>query len=134
MKTKLSFGLTAVAASAFLGAFQTQAANFSGNGNSGFGGPIGGGSLTLTDDGNTVSGTITKGASGFNDLLGTYISDSGYRSDEAIAGNATGVQGWNDFTHTAFGNYTLTAVPEPSSVALIGLGGLGMLTYLRRRK
>jgi len=33
---------------------------YTGNGNSGFGGAIGGGSLTLTDDGTTLFGTVTR--------------------------------------------------------------------------
>lgn len=49
---------------------------YSGNGNSGFGGPIGLGSLTITDDGTTVSGTVNKGPNGFNDVLVLYV-DSG---------------------------------------------------------
>ncbi len=38
--------------------------NYVGNGNSGFGGPLGQSSLQLTDDGTTVTGTFTKGTSG----------------------------------------------------------------------
>jgi hypothetical protein len=34
----------------------------------------------------------------------------------------------------AIGTVTLTSVPEPSTLALAGLGGLGMLWQLRRRK
>ncbi len=225
----------------------TQAATYSGNGNSGFGGPIGLGSLTLTDNGTTVSGTVNKGPNGFNDvlvlyidsqaggfadtsgfadgadglrraisgfdgggnrslltfsggfspdyaialgpasdnfgglwqlangganslnfvasvnlnptgtagsptytfsfnvsqigmtpnsgstfaMLGTYISDSGYRSDEAVAGNDVGAQGWNPFLQTASATYTI--VPEPSVCGLLLLGA-GALFGLRRRK
>src|SRR5205807_6405782 len=59
-----------------------QGATYSGNGNSGFGGPIGLGSLTLTDDGTTVSGTVNKGPNGFNDVLVIYIdSQAGGFSD-----------------------------------------------------
>ena len=59
-----------------------RAATYPGNGKSGFGGPIGQGSLTLTDDGAIVSGTVTKGAGGFNDVLVLYIdSGSGGFSD-----------------------------------------------------
>ena len=47
----------------------TGAATYSGNGNTGFGGPIGLGSLTLSDNGTTISGTLTKGPNGFNDAL-----------------------------------------------------------------
>ena len=225
------------------------AATYSGNGNTGFGGPIGQGSLTLSDNGTTVSGTLTRGGlNGFNDvlvlyidsvsggfsdtsgfgdagdglrkaisgfdgganrsvltmpsgflpdyaialgpasdnfgglwqlangannslgfvssvnlnptgnsasasytfsfdvsqigltpdsgqsfrLLGSYISNSGYRSDEALPGNVSGAQGWNPFTGTAEATYT--TVPEPSSTALMfGLTALGAAFRWRRR-
>jgi hypothetical protein len=219
------------------------AVNYSGNSNSGFGGPVGLGSLTLTDDGVTLFGTINKGPNGFNDVLviyidsvtggftdtssfsdagdglrkaisgydgsnrslltfasgftadyalalgpasdnfgglwtlasgangslnfnssaslsptgnnnsptytfsislasigispgqsfgifGSYISNTGYRSDEAVAGSATGVQGYNNFTQTAFATYT---VPEPTTLTLAA-SGLGLLLLIRRRR
>ena len=244
--------LTATLLSASLSGF---AATYSGNGNTGFGGPIGLGSLTLTDDGTTLSGTITKGPNGFNDVLvlyvdsqaggfsdtsgffddggggdalrkaisgytatdngggpgrslmtfasgflpdyaialgpsaasfggvfqlanggansfpyagsanlsnlgdansstytfslnlsqigvtagqsfelfGTYISGSGYRSDEAIAGNDVGAsgQGWNPFTQTGFVTYT--AAPEPSSIGLLVLGAAAVVAARRKK-
>jgi hypothetical protein len=239
-------GCAALAVSALLVA-SAQAATYSGNGNSGFGGPVGLGSLTLTDDGTTISGQVNKGPNGFNDalviyidsvpggfadtsgfadgndglrkaisgfdgggnrslmtftagfspdyaialgpsddnfgglwqlangggnslnfvssvnlvptgdpnsatytfsfnlsqiglvplsgatfeLFGTYTSDSGYRSDEAIAGNDVGVQGWNPFLQTAFASYT--TVPEPSTLSLLALASLAGLLKLRRR-
>jgi hypothetical protein len=224
-----------------------HAATYPGNGNSGFGGPIGLGSLTLTDNGTTVSGQVNKGPNGFNDVLvlyiqygaggfadtsgfgdggdglrkaisgfdgganrslltfsgmmpnyaialgpasdsfgglwqlangganslnfinsvnlnptgnnnsptytfsfnvsqigivpntgatfsmfGTYISNSGFRSDEAVAGNDVGVQGWNPFLQTALATYTI--VPEPSFFALLGASVLVGLALRRRSK
>ncbi len=64
-------------------------------------------------------------------LLGTYISDSSYRSDEALAGDVSGVQGWNDFTGTIDVPYTI--VPEPSTGLLFGLAALGAVLGRRRR-
>jgi len=233
----VSFGVSALAVT------------YSGNGNTGFGGPIGDGSLALTDDGTTLSGTITKGPNGFNDvfviyidsvaggfsdtsgfadandglrkaisgfdgggnrstltfatgfspdyaialgpssdsfgglwslangggnslgfdssanlsptgtasastysfsislasigltpglgqsfeLFGTYISNTGYRSTEALLGNDTGTQGYNPFTQTSFVTYTTISTPEPTAVAL-GASGLMTLLLLRRRR
>ena len=244
MKTKNLFA-TGIALVSF--GFSALATNYAGNGNSGFGGAVGGGSLTLTDDGTTLFGTVTKGSGDFNDalviyidsvgggfsdtsgfadvndglrksisgfdggnrstltfgagflpdfaialkptsfenfgglwslanggnnslnfissvgltptvnnnaatytfglslaslgitpgqsfkLFGTYISVGGYRSDEALAGNATGTQGWNAFTQTSFGTYTVAPVPEPTTLALAG-SGLALLYVLRRRR
>jgi hypothetical protein len=214
------------------------AATYNGNGNTGFGGAVGQGSLTLTDDGTTVSGVFTKGGGNFNDalviyidaiaggasstanftdagdglrraisgfdgganrstltfpsgfapdyaialgpssdsfgglwglvengshnfissvnlsplnnssatytfsfalssigsptsfaLLGTYISNTGYRSDEALATSVTGTQGWNPFTASGYGIYV---VPEPATGLLGALGGLTLLALRRR--
>jgi len=217
---------------------------FGGNGNSGFGGPIGQGSLTLNDNGTTLTGTVNKGPNGFNDVLviyidsvtggfsstggftdagdglrraisgfdgganrstlnfisgfnadyaialgpqsdnfgglftlssggsfgydgsvaltptgtsgsstysfslslasigitagqsfnlfGTYISNTGYRADEAVAGNAAGAQGYNTFTQTSFATYT--TVPEPSTFALAGMSLLITSVLVRRRR
>lgn len=65
-------------------------------------------------------------------LFGTYISDTGYRSTEAIAGNDAGTQGWNPFTQTSYGTYTI--VPEPSTVVITSLGGLVGLFAWKRKK
>lgn len=246
MKRRILLAATAFTA---LG-FTASATTYSGNGNAGFGGPVGTGSLTLTDNGTTVSGTFTPGnngfgsgnglvlyidsgpggftsTAGFNDngdgnrseisgyssatqqsiltfesgfvpnyaialspggsenfgglwqlangganslpfvananmspttaggatytfnftlssigvtpgnsfeLFGTYVSNSGYRSTEAIAGNDSGTQGWNPFTQTGFATYTTEAVPEPTAAALGTLGGLlGLLAFKRRK-
>ncbi len=48
---------------------------YNGNGNSGFGGPIGGSTLSFTNNGTTVTGTLTKGGGDFNDTFVIYISN-----------------------------------------------------------
>src|SRR5437762_12905362 len=75
-------------------AITAQSATYSGNGNSGFGGPIGLGSLTLTDNGTTVSGTVNKGPNGFNDVLVLYINSTagGFSDTSGFADNADGLR------------------------------------------
>src|SRR2546423_6704428 len=70
------------------------AATYSGNGNSGFGGPVGLGSLTLTDNGTTVFGTINKGPNGFNDVLVLYLNPvpGGFSSSSGFADGADGLR------------------------------------------
>jgi hypothetical protein len=63
-------------------------------------------------------------------LMGSYISNTGYRSDEALPGDDTGAQGWNPFMVTA--TVTYTTVPEPSSLALFGLSALALAIWRRR--
>jgi hypothetical protein len=244
---RLLLGIGLIAALAMPALANTM--TFGGNGDTSFGGPIGLGSLTLTDDGTTVSGTVNKGSNGFNDalvlyiqsgpggfsstsgvndnadglrraisgldpsgsnkslmtfaggfqpnyaialgpaddnfgglfqlasggggslpfissvnlnptgnnssptytfsfpvssigltpnsgatfeLFGTYLSDTGFRSSEAVAGNDVGAPGWNPYTQTAFGSYTIA--PEPSSLMLLSVGAVGLLTVSRRRR
>src|SRR5437762_1848965 len=85
MKTSLYLSLAALVVCFSLSA---SAATYSGNGNSGFGGPIGLGSLTLTDNGTTVSGTVNKGPNGFNDVLVIYI--------DSVAGGFSDTSGFSD--------------------------------------
>jgi hypothetical protein len=91
MKTvwKLALGAVLLSGTVLSG----SAATYSGNGNSGFGGPIGLGSLTLTDNGTTVSGTVNKGPNGFNDVLVIYI-DSQAGGFSNTAGFADGADGF----------------------------------------
>jgi len=59
----------------------------------------------------------------FGDLLGVEIQnvtpESGLASD-------------NDDSYTSYGNVVLSVVPEPTSIALLGLGGLALLAFRRR--
>ena len=69
MIKQIAFGLITAGLISTLGA-QT---NYSGNGLTGFGGAIGTGSLTLSDNGTTLTGTITRGSGPFNDSLVIYF-------------------------------------------------------------
>ncbi len=91
----------------------------------------GGASYTFSFNVNSIGLTPNSGQS--FELFGTYISDTGFRSTEAIAGNDSGTQGWNAFTQTGDATYTI-AVPEPSMAAFAGLGGLAALFAWKRRK
>ncbi|MBL8892287.1 MAG: PEP-CTERM sorting domain-containing protein [Planctomycetaceae bacterium] len=65
-----------------------------GNGNSGFGGTVGGGQLTLNHNGTTLSGTFSRGAGSLNDAVVLYFdTDLG----------ATGFTSSSTFTDTADG-------------------------------
>src|SRR5438445_1690504 len=85
MNTKFYLSLAVALAATCL---SSLAATYSGNGNSGFGGPIGQGSLTLTDNGTTVSGTVNKGPNGFNDVLVIYL--------DSVAGGFSDTSGFAD--------------------------------------
>jgi hypothetical protein len=65
-----------------------RAVNYAGNGNTGFGGTIGNGILTLTDDGTNISGHLTFGG-GFNDTLVLYV-------DTGVAGGFTSTTNFSD--------------------------------------
>ena len=88
-KTFLTAGI-ALAAFSF-SAFGTV---YNGNGNTGFGGAIGMGSMTLTDNGTNLFGTITKGPSGFNDVLVLYIDSitGGFANCSGFADNGDGLR------------------------------------------
>ncbi len=58
----------------FCSALQAQV-TYSGNGNSGFGGVIGNATMTINDDGTTVTCNFTKGGGNFNDTMVMYISN-----------------------------------------------------------
>src|SRR5436190_14816455 len=91
MKTSLKLCVATLLLASSLGAY---AATYSGNGNSGFGGPIGLGSLTLTDNGTTLFGQVNKGPNGFNDVLVLYIDSSpgGFADTSGFADSADGLR------------------------------------------
>lgn len=66
-----SFALAAALLS--LTASAAMAADYTGNAGTGFGGPIGLGALNLTDNGTTITGTLTKGTGGLNDAFVIYL-------------------------------------------------------------
>jgi hypothetical protein len=79
----------------FLGTSQARATNFSGNGSTGFGGAVGGGTLVLTDDGTTISGTLNLGG-GKTDLGGNALV---IYIDTGAGGGFADTSGFNDQSH-----------------------------------
>ena len=69
-------------------------ATYTGNGNADFGGAIGGGSLILTDNGTTISGTVTRGKGTFNDVLVIFIDSipGGFTDTAGFADEADGLR------------------------------------------
>ena len=94
MKIRTSLLPLAFASVAALAATQASAATYAGNGNTGFGGPIGLGSLSLTDDGTTLTGTFTKGTGSFSDVLVLYIDSGagGFSSTSGFADTGDGLR------------------------------------------
>ena len=90
-----------------------------------------GGTIPLSDIGVTPGNNF--------DLLGNYISNSGYGSNETIGTSVTTPSGTSSpnagfngtVTWSSFGVYATTAVPEPTGLGL--LGGM-MATLLVRRR
>src|SRR5437660_351675 len=74
--------------------FSSQAASYSGNGDAGFGGAIGGSTLSLSDNGTTIIGTLKKGAGNFNDVLVLYIDSvsGGISETSGLADGADGLR------------------------------------------
>jgi len=82
---------------------QVLAASYGGNGDTGFGGPVGKGTLTITDDGVNIYGTLTLGAgASMNDVLviylqtgagGTFTSTAGFQDNGD--GSRIAISGYN---------------------------------------
>ena len=60
---------------------------YNGNGNSGFGGAVGGSNISINDNGTTITGTFTKGSGNLNDIIVIYISNGS---------NGRTIMGFND--------------------------------------
>jgi hypothetical protein len=121
-------GIIVACATVVLFSPQIQATVFSGNGSTDWGGSIGNGSLTLTDNGTTISGSLVSpadigswnalviyiqspsSASGFSDTSGFTDDADGNRS--SIAGLSGGNRGTLDFAPGFTPNYAISLVPN----------------------
>ncbi|MGZ5021015.1 MAG: DUF4394 domain-containing protein [Chthoniobacterales bacterium] len=115
------------------------AVDYPGNGGAGFGTAIGGGSLRLTQNGSVITGTITKGPGGFNDVLVIYIdtgiggptSTSGFTDNgggfDALRKGISGYDGFNrsvlNFPSGFTPAYAIALSPNPP----VSFGGLWSL-------
>ena len=101
-----------------------QGALYNGNGDTSFGGAIGNGNLALTDNGTTVSGTITKGGGSFADVLVIYIdskaggfattrnfTDTSTSLTRAISGFSSMGRGIADFVSPFTADYAIAIRP-----------------------
>ncbi len=73
-----------------------NATNFPGNGKTGFGGPVGTGSLDINNDGTNIQFKLNKGSGGFNDILVIYMdvdeTASGYATTAAFTDVSSGLR------------------------------------------
>ncbi|HZQ45416.1 MAG TPA: PEP-CTERM sorting domain-containing protein [Verrucomicrobiae bacterium] len=85
---------------------------------------------------------LTAGSGQTLFLEGTLSSGSAYRSNETIGSSITSPDGGSapnagfngSVAFTSADAYTLTAVPEPSTLALMGMGAISSMLFYRRRK
>jgi hypothetical protein len=124
MKASVAVGL-----GLFLSFSGARAALYNGNGDTSFGGAVGTGSLTLTDNGTTVSGTFTRGNGSFLDVLVIFIdsksggfstttgfTDSGSRLTRAISGiDGTGNRATADFASGFTADYAIALRPRSAA-------------------
>lgn len=108
-----------------------QTSNTTGNGKTGFGGPVGNGSLDITTAGDNITFTFNRGASGgFNDALVIYIDAAagGYTSTasfmDASSDLMKAISGYDGATNRATFNFSSTFTPE-KALALFANGSKG---------
>ena len=112
----------------------SRAETYHGNGETGFGGAIGNSTLTLSDDGTNISGTLTVGGS-MNDVLVLYLqtgtggwtntsgfNDQGAGCRQAISGVSAAGRSLLTFASGFQPNYAIALAP-----AAAGTGGLWQL-------
>ena len=106
-----SLSLASLAACAL--SVAAQADTYNGNGSTSFGGPIGNGMLTFTNDGTTLTGTLTPGSNaGTNtvyDELVIYISTGGTGSNSTSTFTDDGGSANGDKLREAVSGYDVTA-------------------------
>jgi len=143
--------ITMLATAAFFSVTSARAVNFPGNGSTGFGGNIGNGTLSVTDDGTNIYGTMTcgnGGSMGGNALViyidtgvgggfstTTNFNDQSDVNHIVISGVDTGGSGRSvmTFTNGFAPQYAMSLVPfSPANfggIWQLANGGNGSFTY-----
>lgn len=100
---------------------------YNGNGNSGFGDPVGSSSMSISDDGTTITVDFTKGSGNFNDTMVMYI-DNGTGGRTVIDDNVNDTADPNRIaiSNTGSGDLTFPAGFEATHAIAINttFGGL----------
>jgi hypothetical protein len=138
--------LTVISSVAMVASLPAQAINFTGNGNSGFGGVLGTGSLDISDNGTNIQATFNKGGASFNDALVIYIDSktggfnttSGFNDQQdslrkGISGVSTSGRSTVNFASGFNADYAIAFAPSLSFGGLWGLanGGNNSLNFLK---
>lgn len=106
--------------------------NYPGNTNDGFGGPVGKGSLAISDNGTTITFMLTKGTNDFNDALVIYIDSKtgGFNSTSGFLdhqdGLRTAISGF-DGTNRSTLNFPVGFEPDYAIAFDKGFGGVWTL-------
>ncbi|MBX3427199.1 MAG: hypothetical protein KF688_16090 [Pirellulales bacterium] len=108
---------------------------YSGNGNSGFGGTVGGSSLVITDDGVNVYFSFSRGGGNLNDALVLYLDTTagGFSSTSSFTDSGDGLRNAISGTNNSGGTRTTvnfaTGMTADYAIAFdAGFGGLWSLT------
>lgn len=111
----------------FFASYGSAQVVYNGNGNFGFGSPIGDSSMSFTDDGTTITVNFTKGTGDFNDTMVMYI-DNGTSGRNVIDGdvNDTADSHRRAISNTGSGDLTFPAGFEATHAIAINttFGGL----------
>src|ERR1035438_2584877 len=107
--------ITGISAAVFAVVLSTQvmATNYPGNGATGFGGPVGTGSLDITDTATSMTLTLNRGAGTFNDDLVVYLATQpgGFNDNSTFGDNGDG--GRTAISGTNNGNPSKSLVTFP---------------------
>ena len=117
----------------FISTLAIAQTNYPGNAKTGFGGPVGNGTLAVSDNGELITFKLTKGAGNFNDVLVLYIdSKSGGFSTtsgflDIADGSRKAISGFNGGTERSTLTFPAAFVPDFAIAAGNDFAGLWVL-------